>query len=451
MAARKYNLQFAEILGFYAIFLAHLTKLKILDVDTFKPLLKGTDLAKALGTKPGPWMKDALDVVMAWQLRNPDSIDAATAIEAVKASRDQRTDSELPSRLASHFLQLTIPPFFPQNKSTTNALEASLRPAPWKDLGAQYTLDLLGWSIRALNRKEIEAKWHLLVPPILKMIDDMDVAWKAKGCHFLGLLLGGLDQPSAEEVSVNTARKKQSSSNFLKRTGYHNVFVESLFPLFTYIPSLTSEVDAVTLFEELFLALTTLAMALPVEENSEGDVRYQFLDKIVREGILSPLAHFPTPSTYPELATVITSHVQALLGHMGIESVKHLPDIIPLLSAVLQETFIISHKALTMSTLKALQAVMLNAWPRIPRHRGAIMMGLCLCWGRCIDEVTGNQEHAGEIKEELQETVAMLDAVMQAVGEETCLRDEWEEEKRELVETSPTHKGLFEGCELPRA
>jgi tRNA nucleotidyltransferase (CCA-adding enzyme) len=32
-------------------------------------------------------MKEALDVVMAWQLRNPDSTDAAAAIEAVKASQ----------------------------------------------------------------------------------------------------------------------------------------------------------------------------------------------------------------------------------------------------------------------------------------------------------------------------------------------------------------------------
>jgi tRNA nucleotidyltransferase (CCA-adding enzyme) len=93
----------------YTAFLDQLTKHNILDVDTFKPLLKGTDLAKALGTKPGPWMKDALDVVMAWQLRNPESSDADAAIEAVRASREQQTDSELPSRLASHYGRILEP------------------------------------------------------------------------------------------------------------------------------------------------------------------------------------------------------------------------------------------------------------------------------------------------------------------------------------------------------
>jgi len=81
-----------EILRSYDSFLARVTELKILNVDTFRPLLKGTDLAKALGTKPGPWMKDALDVVMAWQLRNPDTTDPTAAIEAVKASKDGQTD-----------------------------------------------------------------------------------------------------------------------------------------------------------------------------------------------------------------------------------------------------------------------------------------------------------------------------------------------------------------------
>lgn len=385
-------------------------------------------------------MKDALDVVMAWQLRNPDSTDANAAIEAVRASREQ-TDSELPSRLASHFLQLTIPPFFPQNKPSLNALEKLRQPAPWKDPGEQYILGLLEWSIRVLGRKEKEAKWHLLVPPILKMIDDMDAAWKAKGCHTLEVLLESLRQPSAKDESQKTTNR-QTSSDFLQRTGYHNVFAEALLPLFTYIPSLTPEAEAVPLFKELLPALTSLALLLLVE-NSKGVTRIKFLDKVVREGILAPLTHFPTPSTYPELATVIVSHLQVLLGHLGIESVKHLPDIIPLLSAILQEPFIISHKALTLSTLKGLQAVMQNAWPRIPGHRGHIMLGLCLCWSRCADD-SSSLEHIEEVKAELQETIAMLDAIMQAAED----RDKWAKEKAALVGTSAVYKDLFAGCDL---
>ncbi|KAH7068752.1 hypothetical protein BKA63DRAFT_536080 [Paraphoma chrysanthemicola] len=434
-----------EILRSYAAFLTHITKLDILDADTFKPLLKGTDLAKALGTKPGPWMKDALDVVMAWQLRNPDATDSNAAIEAVRASREKQTDSELPSRLASHFLQLTIPPFFPQSKLAVNALEATRQLHPWKDSGASYILDLLRWSIGALGGHGIEARWHLLVPPILRMIDDIDTAWKARGCNLLGALLEQLQRSEGKHGKSSQTVHSPTQRGFLQRTGYQNVFSEALLPLFTYIPSLTSEADAVVLFEEIFPSLTTLAQLLPTEHDN-GEERNRLLSRIMREGVLSPLAHFPTPSTYPDIATVITTRLQPLLGQMGIESVRHAASLIQVLSTILQEPLIISHPELTTSTLKALQAVMRNAWPRIPRHRGGLMMGLCLCWQRFLHgPVPLAKGQLTEVEAQLQETFAMLDAIMQAV-EDATLREEWDKEKTVVEEASPGHRGLFEAC-----
>jgi tRNA nucleotidyltransferase (CCA-adding enzyme) len=392
-------------------------------------------------------MKEALDVVMAWQLRNPKSTDVAAAIEAVEAHRNGQTDSELPSRLASHFLQLTIPPFFPQNKPAMNAWETAQQPSPWKKPQVSYVLDLLEWSIRALKRSEIEARWHMLVPPILKMIDDVEVKWKAKGCHLLNVLLQSLHYHSGVHTLATTIGKERPS-NFLQRTGYHNVFTDTLLPLFAYVPSLTPEADAVPLFDGTFLAMTSLAGLLPTE-NSKGESRARFLDKILREGFFQPLAHFPTPSTYPELATVILTHLQVLLGLLGIESVKHLANTIPLLSAILQEPFILSHKKLALSTLKALQAVVLNTWPRVPAHRGAIVMGLCLCWSRNVEEqrTADKQNEVETVRRELQETMAMLDAVMRGLeGQET--KEQWELEKREVVEASPAHAEMFDYCVL---
>ncbi|KAH6882246.1 tRNA nucleotidyltransferase [Alternaria rosae] len=434
-----------EILRSYDSFLARVTELNILDVDTFRPLLKGTDLAKALGTKPGPWMKDALDVVMAWQLRNPDKTDPAAAIEAVKASRDGKTDSELSLRLAHHFLQLTIPPLFPQNKPTSNALEASRQPAPWKDTVNQYALDLLEWAISTLDRKTIEAKWHLLMPPILKMMDDFDIKWKARGCRMLSLLLENLHQKSGMDHAKKPPIAMQSSTSFLQRTGYHNIFTEALFPMFTYIPSITPESESVTLFREVFPAIIPLAQLLPTD-TSKAHFRERFLDKILREGVLSPLAHFPTPSSYPELATLIMSYVPVLLGHMGIDCVKHLRDLLPLISAILQEPFALSHKPLLLSALKGLQSVLLNAWPRLPGYRGLVMMGICLLWARCVEErkKAGSQD-VEEITSQIQESVAMLDSIMQAT-ETDGLAEAWAKEKQDVMQASSGFEELFDEC-----
>lgn len=58
-----------------------------MEAPTLKPLIDGTQLSKALGTKPGKWMAPALDVCIAWQLRHPEATDPAGAIDEVKIRR----------------------------------------------------------------------------------------------------------------------------------------------------------------------------------------------------------------------------------------------------------------------------------------------------------------------------------------------------------------------------
>lgn len=286
------------------------------------------------------------------------------------------------------------------------------------------------------------------------MIDDIDVGYKAKGCHLLGLLIKSLRRPSGEGFSTQKITSVRDPSNFLQRNGYHSVFADALFPLFTYIPSLTPERDSVILLKEVFPALTSLALLLPMDngktdgrqaDSSKSDTRNPFLDKILRDGIVSPLAHFPTPSTYPELATTILTHLSLILGHMGIESVKHVANLMPLLSAVLQEPFALSHKQLLLATLTALQSVMANAWPRVVGYRGEIMMGLCLCWGRCVEERKKRvNRELEDVMKQIKEMVTMLDAVMQAT-EEDDLRNEWQKEKRNVAQSSSACGELFAG------
>ncbi|KAJ8107808.1 hypothetical protein OPT61_g8606 [Boeremia exigua] len=423
-----------ELLHSYSTFLSHLTKLEILDADTFKPLLKGTDLAKALSVKPGPWMKDALDVVMAWQLRNPSATDPSEAIEAVRKARE--SDSELPLRLATHFLKLTIPPFFPQNNSTNN-FEASQKPAPWKDPHNEFVLSLLGWSIRSLDRRAIEQNWHLLVPPVLRMLDDTEMKSKAKGCHFMGQLL----------LTLEHGPNRDASAAFLARTGYHEVFASTLWPLLTYIPSLTPKAESLIIFQSTYKPLQSLAIL-----SRSDDKRAKFLDKLMREGVLAPLSHFPTPSTYPSLACEIIRQVDEITALLGIEAVKHLPTLVPLLTSVIQDPFILSHKPLALATVQGLQSLMQACWPRLPAHRGAITLGLCVLKGRCDQEF--REEDKGEegtqkqqawlltqnLREELKDTAELLNAVLS----QSEVSEEWKKEKAALADADKGLRGFFE-------
>ncbi|KAH8912819.1 poly A polymerase C-terminal region-like protein [Coniochaeta sp. PMI_546] len=70
-------------------FLDHLEELDVMDAPAIKRLIDGTQLAKALGVKPGKWMTAALDVVMRWQLQHVGETDPAGAIEEVKARKEE--------------------------------------------------------------------------------------------------------------------------------------------------------------------------------------------------------------------------------------------------------------------------------------------------------------------------------------------------------------------------
>jgi tRNA nucleotidyltransferase (CCA-adding enzyme) len=67
----------------------HLEEMNLMNVDSAARPLDGKVLSKALGVKPGIWMAPALDVCMAWRLRNPTSENIDEAIEEVRKRKDE--------------------------------------------------------------------------------------------------------------------------------------------------------------------------------------------------------------------------------------------------------------------------------------------------------------------------------------------------------------------------
>lgn len=78
-----------EVFLEWQAFLDHLEELDVMDAPAIKRLIDGTQLAKALGVKPGRWMTAALDVVMRWQLQHVGETDPAGAIEEVKSRKGE--------------------------------------------------------------------------------------------------------------------------------------------------------------------------------------------------------------------------------------------------------------------------------------------------------------------------------------------------------------------------
>ncbi|KAL1841847.1 hypothetical protein VTJ49DRAFT_6524 [Mycothermus thermophilus] len=77
------------VLAEWQKFLDHLVDLDVMNAPSMKRLVDGNMLTKALGVRGGMWTKGALDVALAWQLRNPGVEDPAGAIEEVRRRRDE--------------------------------------------------------------------------------------------------------------------------------------------------------------------------------------------------------------------------------------------------------------------------------------------------------------------------------------------------------------------------
>jgi hypothetical protein len=84
-----------EFLGEWQLFLDYLQELDVINAPSLKRIIDGTQLAKALGVKPGKWMAKAMEVCVAWQLRHPNVTDPAGAVEEVSSRREEL---EIPSR-----------------------------------------------------------------------------------------------------------------------------------------------------------------------------------------------------------------------------------------------------------------------------------------------------------------------------------------------------------------
>lgn len=373
-------------------------------------------------------MKDALDVVMRWQLRNPGKKDTAEAIEQVRIAKDQSpTPGELTSDLMTYFLQLTIRPLFAKThtqqvtsqgrKVQTTVLpkkfERSQDEKTWKGRD-NYALDLLRWVICSANAGLVEKNWHAIVPPLLSILDDIDTEYKAQGCELLKLLLD------------------KTLPQLLKRTGLGNVFEEALMPCLGYLPTLTPEDQSVRLLSVAYPALISLSTTLDTTPpNSTPSQRIKLLNEVIRKGILMTYTYCPE---YAKINTVTTTNLAVILTALGLDSIKHLSFILPMLSSLLTHPFVTSSPPLLLSSIQALQAVVLNCWPRMHVYKAEVLKCVVVSWIRMHEENDGEWERE---KEECRNVVKMLrDAIGEDVGE-------FETEVQELVKVDSRLAGLF--------
>ncbi|KAF2861844.1 poly A polymerase C-terminal region-like protein [Piedraia hortae CBS 480.64] len=391
----------------YSALLERLKSLSILDAYAMKLIVDGTSLTKALNTMPGPWLKDALDVAAAYQLRHAEETDPAKVIEAVKDHR-----GELSHDLAVHFLELTIRPLF--KARPTNITEQGrkvmgetlpLNPSPmvlqdvaWKEKKNAYALELLQWTVHSLTPSVLRQYWHLVIPPLLTLLDDWEIRYKC--------------------IGANSSKRlfELASADLLHRTGLDEILSSTLLASMHYMPPSTSPEESIELISHTIPALIVLA-------NKQNN-KLAFLDTLMRK-ILS--AHGFAESD-PHLAAELLQWLIPIMQDMGIETVKHMKFIIPILVTELGRSKS-SHQ--TNILARIMIVVIQTCAPRVYRYRAEIMKSACLAW--LSDETRGSSE-------ELRGVVRALSKVAREHGHGT---EDFVNECQILVDAEPGLEGMI--------
>ncbi|KAK3955130.1 hypothetical protein QBC32DRAFT_381238 [Pseudoneurospora amorphoporcata] len=253
---------------------------------------------------------------------------------------------------------------------------------PWKFIDLR-AVTVFEWAVSEADEEStITKSWPLFIPVLLTLADDNSTSVRKRGLVILSKFLD------------------KFPSRILSDTGLNKVFEDTALPSLSYLPSVTPEEESVELLGPAYAALRCLVGKL------SGEKRNKLLDRVVREGILMGYFH---AKEYVRIVEVLCREMGDVLVEMGVDAVKHLKDIIPMLSTILTDPFASLHPPTLLSAIKALQAVLATCWPRIPNSpwQDEIINLLVLCWLNL-----GTSDNFPTIREALVQTADALAAVL---------------------------------------
>jgi tRNA nucleotidyltransferase (CCA-adding enzyme) len=65
----------------YEQFLWYLEQNSLLEIHSLRPIVNGEKIVKTLAMKSGPWVMKAQDLLIRWQLLNPENTDQQQALD----------------------------------------------------------------------------------------------------------------------------------------------------------------------------------------------------------------------------------------------------------------------------------------------------------------------------------------------------------------------------------
>ncbi|KAF4125338.1 Protein of unknown function (DUF2454) [Geosmithia morbida] len=218
----------------------------------------------------------------------------------------------------------------------------------------------------------------------------------------------------------------------LKSTGIGKVFQDAIFPSVLFLPSLTPEAESIQIMQPAYRALIILAEKDP---DTSSPTRRLLLDSIIREGILTAYDH---ASSYIHVVETLLRTLATVVNCLGVYTVKHLQTLLPTISTVMTDPFVVSHPPALLEATKALQAILANCWPRICQggYADEVTRIIATCWLNIQDDEVDSLVLPGLLGE-LKKLASMLRSIQHAQGDKTVPRVE------EILKAEPKLRELF--------
>ncbi|KAK5657705.1 hypothetical protein OQA88_2777 [Cercophora sp. LCS_1] len=253
---------------------------------------------------------------------------------------------------------------------------------------------IIGSSLTQLTHQEdlVNKHWPLFLPVVLTLADDQATSVRQRGLVIIKTFITKLP------------------TKILHGAGLSKIFEDTIFPTLNYLPSLTPENESIQLLIPAYEALCTLADKQPPAAAAARvhQLKNKLLDQILREGVFSGYFH---AKQHVRIVEVLCQQTVIVLDRMGIHSVKHLKDLVPMISAIMTDPFAHVAPSTLLAAVKSLQAVLINCWPRIASSpwQDEMLQSLVLCWLNLAEETNTELD---VVRQELQASAKMLAAIL---------------------------------------
>ncbi|KAK0735681.1 hypothetical protein B0T21DRAFT_190623 [Apiosordaria backusii] len=292
---------------------------------------------------------------------------------------------------------------YPTDNSREGIPDDTAVTKPWKFTDLR-SIPVFSWAVTEADNTLISSHWPSYIPVLLTLADDSTTSIRRTGLTILTNFL--------TKIPAKT----------LQDTGLGQVFANAVFPTLSYLPSLTPEDESLQLLEPAYKALLILAGKQPsTGKDGTGNPRNNMLDRLIREGVFTGYFH---AKNHVRIVELLCQETVEILEAMGVHAVKHLKDLIPMISTILTDPFASAAPQTLLSAIKALQAILRNCWPRLPPGsvwQDEIINALVLCWLN-LDEPTNtttdnsNSNSVGDIRKQLITSAQALSAVAKTAG-----------------------------------